>query len=51
VQDRDVDVAQGKMDAAIKGVAKLLKTKDRCQLATIAALVVIFVIVAVIAIS
>ena len=50
-QDRDVDVAQGKMDAAIKGVSKLLKTKDRCQLATIAALVVIFVIVAIVAIS
>jgi hypothetical protein len=42
--DRGVDEAQGKMDAAIKGVQKLLKTKDRCQLATIAILVIIFVV-------
>ena len=46
-----MDEAQGKMDAAIKGVEKLLKTKDRCQLFTIGALVVVFVIVAIIAIS
>ena len=39
------------MDHAIKGVEKLLKTKDRCQLATICILVVVFVIVAIIAIS
>lgn len=42
--DRGVDEAQGKMDATIKGVQKLLKTKDRCQLATIGILVLIFVI-------
>ena len=49
--DKDIDVAQNKMDSAIKGVEKLLKTKDRCQLATIFTLTLIFVIVTIIAIS
>ncbi len=49
--DKSVDDAQGKMDQAIKGIEKLLKTKDRCQLATIFILVVIFVIVTAIAVS
>ncbi len=47
--DRDMDTAQGKMDSAIKGVEKLLKTKDKCQLATIVCLVVVFLIVAIVA--
>lgn len=47
--DRDVDVAQSKMDHAMKGIQKLLKTKDTCQLATIAGLVLVFIIVAVVA--
>lgn len=47
--DNEIDVAQGKMDQAIKQVEKLLKTKDKCQLATIAGLVITFIIVAVIA--
>jgi hypothetical protein len=42
---------QGKMDQAMKNIEKLLKTKDRCQLATIFILVVIFVIVTAIAVS
>jgi hypothetical protein len=42
--DQKTDEAQGKMDGAIKGIEKLLKTKNNCQLATIAALVIIFVI-------
>ena len=42
--DRNVDDVQGRMDSAIKGVEKLLKTKNRCQLATIAILVLILVI-------
>jgi len=44
-----MDEAQGKMDAAIKRVEKLLKTKDRCQLMTILILVVVFIIVGIIA--
>jgi hypothetical protein len=47
--DTEIDVAQGKMDQAIKQVEKLLKTKDKCQLATIAGLTITFIIVAVIA--
>lgn len=47
--DHDVDVAQSKMDHAMKGIQKLLKTKNNCQLATIAGLVVIFIILAVVA--
>lgn len=39
------------MDQAMKQVQKLLQTKDKCQLITIFALVVIFIIVAAIAIS
>lgn len=42
---------QGKMDQAVKNIEKLLKTKDRCQLATIFILVVVFVIVTAIAVS
>ena len=42
--DQKTDEAQGKMDSAIKGIEKLLKTKNNCQLATIAILVVVFVI-------
>ena len=42
--DGGVDEAQGKMDGALKSIEKILKTKDRCQLATIFCLVVIFVI-------
>jgi t-SNARE complex subunit (syntaxin) len=49
--DKGVDEAQGKMDQAIKGIEKLLKTKDRCQLVTIAVLVLIFVIVTAVALS
>lgn len=42
--DNKVDEVQGKMNQAIKGVETLLKTKDRCQLCTIAVLVIIFLI-------
>ena len=42
--DSGVDEAQGKMDGALKSIEKILKTKDKCQLATIFCLVVIFVI-------
>ncbi len=42
--DQKTDEAQGKMDGAIKGIEKLLKTKNNCQLITIAVLVLIFVI-------
>ena len=42
--DKNVDEAQGKMDGALKSIEKMLKTKDRCQLFTIFALVLIFVI-------
>jgi chromosome segregation ATPase len=47
--DKDMDVAQGKMDQALGAIEKLLKTKDRCQLWTILILVVVFVIVAIVA--
>ena len=49
--DAQVDIAQSKMDHAMKGIQKLLKTKDKCQIAIIAGLVVLFLIVAVIAFS
>ena len=42
--DRQTDAAQTKMDAAIKNIEQLLGTKNTCQLGTIFALVVIFVI-------
>ena len=48
--DAEMDVAQNKMDGAIKSVEKLLKTKDKCQLCVIAGLTLVFIIVAVIAI-
>lgn len=47
--DAEVDEAQGKMDQALKGIQKLLQTKDNCQLATICILVVVFIIVAAVA--
>lgn len=47
--DSEMTVAQSKMDSAMKSVEKLLKTKDKCQLCTIALLVVAFLIVAIIA--
>lgn len=47
--DHQVDVAQNKMDQAMKGIQKLLKTKDTCQLATIAGLVLVLIIVAAVA--
>lgn len=47
--EEETDRAQGKMDGAIKKVQKLLKTKDNCQLATIAGLTIAFIIVALIA--
>lgn len=47
--DRDVDEAQNKMDKAIQGIEKLLKTKDKCQLATIFILVGVFIAVAIVA--
>lgn len=49
--DRGVEETQGKMDNAIKGIEKMLKTKDRCQLCTIAGLVVLLIIVTAIAVS
>jgi t-SNARE complex subunit (syntaxin) len=49
--DKGVDEAQGKLDGAIKSVEKILKTKDKCQLATIFILVVVFLIVAIVAFS
>jgi hypothetical protein len=49
--EREVDVAQSKMDHAMKGIQKLLGTKSTCQIAIIAGLVVAFVIVAAIAFS
>jgi t-SNARE complex subunit (syntaxin) len=49
--DKEVDEAQSKMDSAIKGIEKLLKTKDRCQLMTIGGLVLIFIIVTAVAFS
>ena len=49
--DQKTDEAQGKMDGAIKGIEKLLKTKNNCQLMTIAVLVLIFVIVTAIALT
>ena len=42
--DKNIDEVQGRMDAAIKSVEKLLKTKSKCQMATIAVLVIIVVI-------
>jgi len=42
--DKNIDETQTKMDGALKSIEKMLKTKDRCQLCTIFALVVIFVI-------
>lgn len=47
--DAEVSAAQSRLDSAIKGIEKLLKTKDKCQLITIAALTLTFVIVAIIA--
>jgi len=47
--ETSMDVAQGKMDGAIAGIEKLLKTKDKCQLMTICTLVVVFMVVAIIA--
>lgn len=47
--DTEVDVAQSKMDHAIKGIEKLLQTKSGCQLAIIAILVLVFVAVAIVA--
>lgn len=49
--DKSTDTAQSKMDNALKSIEKLLKTKDRCQLCTIFALVVIFVIVTAVALT
>jgi hypothetical protein len=46
-----VDENQNKFDTVTAGVEKLAGTKDRCQLATIFVLVVIFVIVTAIAVS
>ena len=42
---------QGKLDQANKAVEKLLKTKDKCQIATIFILVAVFIITAIIAFS
>lgn len=46
---REMDTVQNKMDSTIKHVEKLLGTKDRCQMCTMCALVVCFVITAIIA--
>lgn len=48
--ENEIDATQGKMDATIKHVEKLLQTKDKCTLITIASLTVAFVIVAIVAI-
>ena len=48
--DAEMDVAQNKMDGAIGAIAKLMKTKDKCQICVIVGLVITFVIVAIIAI-
>ena len=42
---------QGKMDQALKGIGKLLKTSNNGQIAVIFVLVVIFLITAIIALS
>ena len=49
--DKKIDENQNKFDTVTAGVEKLAGTKDRCQLATIFVLVVIFVIVTAIAVS
>lgn len=46
---QDMDKAQTKMDAAIQGVEKLLKTKNRSQMFTICILLVVFVILGIVA--
>jgi hypothetical protein len=47
--ETSMDAAQGKMDGAIAGIEKLLKTKDKCQLMTICSLTLVFIILACIA--
>jgi hypothetical protein len=49
--EKKIDENQNKFDTVTAGIEKLTGTKDRCQLATIFALVVIFVIVTAIAVS
>jgi tetrahydromethanopterin S-methyltransferase subunit B len=46
---KEMDETQAKMDSALAGIEKLLKTKDRCQLALIAGLVLAFIVVAIVA--
>lgn len=47
--ETSMDAAQGKMDGAIAGIEKLLKTKDKCQLMTICGLTLVFILLACIA--
>lgn len=49
--DHEVGVAQTKMDHAMKGIKKLLGTKDRCHLATIGGLVLALVVLTVVALT
>ena len=41
--NEEVEEVQGKMDRALEGMHKLLKTKDNCQLCTIVILVIVVV--------
>lgn len=47
--DKGVTEAQGKMDNAIARIQKILKTQSNCQLVTIIALVLIFIVVGIVA--
>ena len=49
--DRDVGVAQSKMEHAMKGIKKLLGTKDTCHLATIGGLILALVVLTVVALT
>ncbi len=46
--DEGVGEAQGKMDANMKNIEKLLKTKDKCQIWTIVSLIIVFVVLVVV---
>ena len=49
--EKKIDANQSQFDTVTKGIEKLTGTKDRCQLATIFILVLVFVIVTAIAVS
>ena len=42
--EEGVSEAQGKMNANLAKIEKILKTKDKCQIGTIVALIVVFIV-------